>query len=170
MKKLFDKQDAAEKLNQLMQSTVELSKKAAAGAKSGMLNVMEKSKTESYARRLKKYNPLFPEQYCADTFNLPNMIQIVDDAVRRGIDVCEGAIGWLGNETGVEILHLYDEAVPFSKLQFVPSADCDAVYYVDSFDRRRFIRLDCIFSKAHEERLAELKNIAYLLGAKKMPH
>lgn len=167
MKNIFDMQKSAEKLNALVQDTKELSKKAAENAKTGMLAMMEKSKNESYARRMKKYNPLFPEQYMDATFNLPNMIQIVDDAVRRGIDVCEGAIGWLGSETGVEILHLYDEAVAFSKLQFVPSADCDAVYYVDSFDRSRFIRVDCIFSKAHEERLGELKNIAYSLGAKR---
>lgn len=167
MKNLFDKQKNTEKLNELVQNTTELSKKAAASAKSSVLSMMEKTKNELYAQKMKKYNPIFPEQYTSATFNLPNMIQIVDDAVRRGIDVCEGSIGWLGNETGVEILHLYDEAVPFSKLQFIPSADCDAVYYVDSFDRRRFIRLDCIFSKAHEERLAELKNVAYMLGAKR---
>lgn len=166
MKKPFDKQKSAEKLNLFVQDTVELSKKAAVSAKNNVLAIVEKSKSDSYARRLKKYNPLFPEQYMADSFNLPNMIQIVDDAVRRDIDVCEGAMGWIGSETGIEVMYLYDEAVPFSKIQFIPSADCDAVYYVDSFNRRRFIRLDCIFSKAHEEKLAELKNIAYMLGAK----
>ena len=97
---------------------------------------------------------------------LPNIIMIVDDAVRRDIDVCEGAIGWLSKESGVEVLCLYDEAVKMSGIQFVPTVTCDAIYYVDSFDRNRFIRTDCIFSKAHEERLAELKNIAYSLGAK----
>ena len=29
------------------------------------------------------------------------MIMIVDDAVRRGIDVCEGSIGWRSNENGI---------------------------------------------------------------------
>ena len=37
---------------------------------------------------------------------------------------------------------------------------------MDSFDRKRFVRLDCLFSKAHEEKLAELQHIAYCLGAK----
>jgi len=38
---------------------------------------------------------------------------------------------------------------------------------VDNYDRKRFIRTDCIFSKAHEERMAELKHIAHTLGAKR---
>lgn len=167
MKIEFDKKKSAEALSSLVQNTVDLGKKAAADAKVGVTAMVEKSKADSYARRLKKYNPLFPEQYNSDSFNLPNMIMIVDDAVRRGIDVCEGSIGWLSKDSGVEVLYLYDEAIDFSGIQFVPTATCDAVYYVDSFDRNRFIRTDCIFSKAHEERMAELKHIAYSLGAKR---
>ena len=157
----------AEAFSGLVRSTRDFGKKAADSAKNGVSAMVERSKSESYARRLKKYNPIFPEQYLSEGFNLPNMIMIVDDAVRRDIDVCEGAIGWLGKDSGMEVLYLYDEAVDFSGIQFVPMVTCDAVYYVDSFDRNRFIRTDCIFSKAHEERLAELKNIAYLLGARR---
>lgn len=167
MKINFDKQKQAEKLSGLVSSTVDLGKKAAANTKNSVNSLVEKSKSDSYARRLKKYNPLFPDQYLNPEFNLPNMIVIVDDAERRGIDVCEGAIGWLSKDTGIEMLHLYDEAVEFSGLKFVPVAACDAVYYVDNFDRTRFIRIDCIFSKAHEERMAELKHIAHSLGAKR---
>lgn len=151
----------------MVQSTVDFSKKAAADAKVGVAAMVEKTKADSYARRMKKYNPLFPDQYKSENFNLPNIIMIVDDAVRRGIDVCEGAIGWLSNESGVEVLCLYDEAVVFSGIQFVPAVTCDAFYYVDSFNRNRFVRTDGIFSKAHEERMAELKHVAYCLGAKR---
>ena len=167
MKIEFDKKKSAEALSGFVQSTVDFGKKAAADAKTGVAAMVEKSKIDSYARRMKKYNPLFPDQYKSETFNLPNIIMIVDDAVRRGIDVCEGSIGWLSKESGVEVLYLYDEAVKFSCIQFVPTVTCDAVYYVDSFDRNRFIRTDCIFSKAHEERMAELEHIAYCLGAKR---
>lgn len=130
-------------------------------------DIADKTKNESYLRRLKKYNPLFPEQYNSESFNIPNMIRIVDDAVRRDIDVCVGAIGWLSTENGIEILNLYDEAVSTSNIQFIPAAACDEIYYVDNFDRKRFIRIDYLFSKAHEERLAELQHIAYSLGAKR---
>lgn len=88
----------------------------------------EKNKNEALLRKIKKYNPLFPETYMSEAFNLPNMIQIVDDAVRHGIDVCEGAIGWLNSESGMEVLHLYDEAVEMSRIQFVPNVECNAIY------------------------------------------
>lgn len=167
MKIEFDKKKSMEALTGLVQSTVDFGKKTAADAKIGVATMVEKSKADSYARRMKKYNPLFPEQYKSENFNLPNIIMIVDDAVRRGIDVCEGSIGWLSKESGVEVLCLYDEAVEFSGVQFVPVATCDAMYCVDNFDRNRFIRTDCVFGKAHEERMAELEHVAYAIGAKK---
>ncbi len=163
----FDKIKNVEKVNDVLINTKAVGKKVALNAKNGVTTIVKKTKNDSYARKLKKFNPLFPEHYKSESFNLPNMIKIVDDAVRRDIDVCEGSIGWLGKNGGMELLFLYDEAVSFSGIQFVPAVTCDAFYYVDSFDRNKYIRTDCIFSKAHEERLAELKNIAYLLGAKR---
>ncbi|MBQ4321270.1 MAG: hypothetical protein IJC35_03435 [Oscillospiraceae bacterium] len=163
----IDKKKKSDTFTNLVQNTVDLSKKAASNAKSGVLSMMEKAKNDSYVRKLKKYNPLFPDRYQSADFHLPNMIMIVDDAVRRGIDVCEGSIGWLGTESGVEILYLYDEAVEFSGIQFIPTAACDAIYYVDNFDRNRFVNTDCLFTRAHEEKLAELKHIAHSLGARK---
>lgn len=142
-------------------------KTAVDGVQKSVKAMSEKNKNEAYLRRLKKYNPLFPETYLSESFNLPNMIQIVDDAVRRDVDVCVGAIGWLSQEYGMEVLHLYDEAVEMSKIQFIPNVECNAIYYVDNFDRNRFIKVDCIFSRAHDERLAELKHVAHFLGAKR---
>lgn len=162
-----DKKKGSELFSNLVQNTVDFGKKAAANAKSGVATMVEKSKASNYERRMKKYNPLFPEQYQSDNFNLPNIIMIVDDAVRRDIDVCEGAIGWLGKESDIEILCLYDEAVEWSGIQFIPTITCNAIYCVDSFNKGRYIRSDCIFSMAHNERIAELKNIAYCLGAKR---
>ena len=155
-----------EVVNEFLHKTSEAGKKAAIAVQDSAITLAEKAKQDGYLRKMKKYNPLFPHEYNDPSFCRPNMIVIVDDAVRRGIDVCEGAIGWRSMQNGVEVLHLYDEAVAMSGVQFVPSVICDAIYYVDSFDRNRYIRTDCIFSKAHEERLAELKNVAYLLGAK----
>lgn len=167
MKPSFDFKKGKEALNNALQKTADASKKVAVGVKDGTKTLVEKAKVGVHDWRMKKYNPLFPEKFNSESFNIPNMIIIVDDAVRREIDVCDGAIGWLNNDKGIEILYLYDEAVEMSKIKFVPCAECDAAYYVDSFDRNRFIRLDCIFSKAHEEKMAELKHIAHSLGAKK---
>lgn len=166
MKINFDIKKGTEAVSDFFEKTSDMGKRAIADVQQNSIALSEKMKQDSYLRRLKKYNPVFPDAYNSTTFNTPNMIIIVDDAVRRGIDVCEGSIGWLSNEGGMEVFHLYDEAVPVSGLQFIPSAECDATYYVDNFNRNRFIKLECIFSKAHEERLAELKHIAHSLGAK----
>lgn len=166
MRLKVDTQKSSQAISNVIHKTTDISKKAIASVQNGAKAISEKSKNESYLRKLKKYNPLFLDTYSSESFNLPNMIMIVDDAVRRGIDVCEGSIGWISKEAGMEVMYLYDEAVELSGIQFIPTVTCDAVYYVDSFDRNKFIRTDCIFSKAHEERLAELKHIAYSLGAK----
>lgn len=177
MKIGFDKKKSTEVLTALAQSTSDVSKKVIGGVKNGAEIAVEKTKANAsavikknrhnaYSRRLKKFNPLFPEQFTSSAFSLPNIIVIVDDAVRKDIDVCNGAIGWLGKENDVEILYLYDEAVPFSEIQFVPAATCDAVYYVDSFNRRSYIKSDCYFRKVQDERSAELEHIACCLGAK----
>lgn len=166
MKIKIDPKKGVEAVSDLWQKTSDFGKKTVADVQAGAVAFSEKTKQDSYLRRLKKYNPLFPDVYFSNEFNIPNMIMIRDDAERRGIDVCEGAIGWLGNEGGMEVLYLYDEAVSFCGIHFVPAPTCDAIYYVDSFDRKRFVRTDCIFSKAHEERIAELKHVAHSLGAK----
>ena len=155
-----------EKGNNLWKKATAAGKRFTESVQKGVTTLSEKAKNDSLARRLKKYNPLFPEQYASSAFALPNMIVIVDDAVRRDIDVCVGAIGWTGTENNTEILYLYDEFIPDSGLTFIPAPACDAIYYVDKFDRTRFIQIDCIFEKAHEEKLAELEHIAYSLGAK----
>lgn len=166
MKITIDTKKGAEAVSGFLQKTSDKSKQAIADVQAGAVAISEKSRQDSYQRRLKKYNPLFPEVFHSEEFNIPNMIMIRDDAERRGIDVCEGAIGWLGKVGGMEVLYLYDEAVQESGIKFIPAPACDAVYYVDSYDRNRFIRTDCIFSKAHEERIAELKYVAHSLGAK----
>ncbi len=167
MKINFDLKKGTEVVSGVLQKTTEAGKKLSINVQEKAKDLSEKNKNENYLKKLKKYNPLFPDVFYSGSFNLPNIIVIVDDAVRKDIDVCEGAIGWLSNEKGTEVLHLYDEEVERCGIKFVPSVICDAYYYVDRFDRTRFIQTDCIFSKAYEERLAELKHIAYSLGAKK---
>lgn len=162
----IDTQKGTEKLTGLIKKASEVGKNVAENAQKGAVALSEKVKEDSYQRRLKKYNPLFAEEYTSNTFSLPCLIVVVDPVVRQGIDVCEGSIGWCNKEADAEVLYLYSDAINVKKLQFYPAATCDAAYYVDSFNPNRYIRVDCIFAKAHEERLAELKNVAYALGAK----
>ena len=149
-----------------MSKATEISKKTAVKLQEGAENLSEQTKKSLYEQRLKKYNPLFEETFLSNQFKLPNVIEIVDDAVRRGIDVCEGAIGWTDKINDVEILHLYDEWVKESKIQFLPIAKCDAVYCVDPFDKNKFINVSSAFERTTSEKLAELEHIAYCLGAK----
>jgi len=149
-----------------MSKASEISKKTAVKIQEGAETFSEQTKKSLYEQRMKKYNPLFKETFRSKQFKLPNVIEIVDDAVRRGIDVCEGAIGWTDKINDVEILHLYDEWVKESKIQFLPVAKCDAVYCIDPFDKNKFINVSSAFERTTSEKLAELEHIAYCLGAK----
>lgn len=166
MKITIDTSKIAEVVSDFGQKTSDKGKKAIADVQAGAAAFSEKAKQDSYLRRLKKYNPVFLDMFQSIDFVVPKMIVIRDDSDRRDIDVCEGAIGWLGKESGMEILYLYDKDISTAGFQFVPTPSCDSVYFMDSFNPKRFIRTDCVFSKAHEERLAELKYVAHSLGAK----
>ena len=151
----------------ILKKAADISKQTAESVQKGTSALVEKAKQDSQARKLQKLNPIFPKDYKSKNFNIPNIIKIVDDAERRNIEICDGAIGWRKIENQVEVLYLYDEAVKMSGLTFIPTITCNAVYCVYPFDRKCFIQADCIFSKTHEEKLAELEHIAYSLGAKK---
>lgn len=160
-------QKGTEHVGNALGKAAEIGKKAADSTLASAQSLVAKAQEESQKTLIKKYNPVFPDQYQGTDFGLPNLVMIVDDVIRKDIDVCKGAIGWRSNQKGVEIFYLYDEAVAFSGLHFVPAAVCDSIYYVDPYDRSRFIRLDCYFDKMQESRLAELQQIAFSLGAKK---
>ena len=166
MKISFDPKKSTEAVSNILSKASDIGKKTVDDVQKSAVELSEKAKQDSYLRRLKKYNPLFLTVYESESFRRPSMVMVADSSPRRGIDVCEGAIGWLSTETGMEVLCLYAEFAENSGIHFFPGISIDAFYYVDPFDSNRFIRTDCIFSKAHEERLAELKHIAHSLGAK----
>ena len=116
---------------------------------------------------LKKYRPVFPGEYMSDSFSIPNMIVISTDTDRRDIEVCRGAIGWMETAKNTDILFLHENFVADSGLSFIPVANTDTVYYVDNFDRNRYIKLDSYFDIMQSSKLAELEHIAFSLGAKR---
>lgn len=127
---------------------------------------IDKIKEEAINGQLRKYNPLFPEEYESKDFNCPNMLMIVDEAQRRNIEVCKGAIGWRSKPNDVEVLHLYDNAVEQSGLTFVPAPMCDTIYYVDPHQKNMYINIDELYETIQQQKLAELSRVAYSLGAK----
>ncbi len=103
MKINFESKINKEVLTGIVNKTVDAGKKVALTTKENVAGAIEKAKSASLMKKLKKLNPIFPEQFKSKDFNLPNVIMIVDDAVRRGNKLCEGAVGWLSNDAGVEI-------------------------------------------------------------------
>ena len=152
---------------QISNVATEKSKQLADSTKTGMYNLSSKLQDESYKALLKKYYPVFIEDYKSKSFSMPYMIVITTDAERKDVEVCEGAIGWRSSQKDMEVLHLYDTAVELSGLKFVPTPTKDTFYYVDDLDRSRYIKLDSYFDTMQEAMIAELANIAFSLGAKR---
>ena len=97
--------------------------------------------------------------------DLPSVLMIVDDALYKDDAALKGAVGWREIVKGQQVLYLFDEAVKASGLTLKPNMECDAVYYVHPHNRRTYLLIDNMFQIAQEEREAELKQIAYDLGA-----
>lgn len=135
-------------------------------AAKGIQSAAEVAHQAHHDLKMAHYNPVFWEDFENPEFDLPNMVVIVDEDERKGVDVCEGAIGWLSKEAGVEVLHLYQEVVPSSGLTFFPAANCYAAYYLDMVRRDRFIDLSAYYEVMQKDKLTELRNIAHALGAR----
>ena len=153
-------------VNSFVTKATGIGKKAATDISTGAKNLSDYTKKTLEEQRRKKYNPLFPDQYFLETFRFPKVIEIVDAGIRANIDVCVGSIGWTDKINDVDILHIYDSFVVECGLTFLPFAKCDTIYCVDNFDKNLYISIDNIFERATNEKLAELENIAYSLGAK----
>ena len=97
---------------------------------------------------------------------MPSIINIVDNAANRKFITDENAVGWIEQHEDVDVLHLYEDFAGNTGLVFVPVAQRDNVYCKDHFEHDKFINANQFFGKATDEKLAELSNIAYCLGAK----
>lgn len=71
----------------------------------------------------------------------------------------------------MEVLHLYEEYVPFSGINFFPQATLNNAYYVHPLEnplgKTRYIDLSSYCNEIQKEKITELRNIAHSLGAKK---
>ena len=161
----FNKQEEVDKKAKAKEGFSNFLKKTSEGIQKGAKNVSEFTQKTIHDQKMKYYNPLFKEEFKSKTFKLPKVIQRVSEVSRRDVDVCEGAIGWTSAVNDVEILHIYEEYAKLCKVQFVPFEKVDAIYCADNFDKDKYINSDAIFERAMNEKLTELENIAYCLGA-----
>ena len=165
--KFTDFMGKASELGKKAADTIQKGAKATSDwSKKTVGDISEQTQKTIHDQKMKQYNPLFKEYFFSEEFHSPNVIKIVDDAERREIEVCEGAIGWTQRVKNVETLFLYDEFVKESKIKFVPFAKCDKIYCLDSFEKGRYISSDTVFESSLKEKMAELENVAYCLGAK----
>lgn len=140
---------------------------AADGAAGAAADIGDAVNDWAYQQQLNRYRPVTKEVYQSPSFHLPNMIRIVDGNERRGIDACRDAIGWLDTVRGTQIFNLYREAIGDSELSFYPKPSLYSAYYIDAFDRSRFVDLDSYFATMQQDKMAELRRIAFMLGAKR---
>ena len=106
------------------------------------------------------------KEFISEDFQAPRVVKIEADSANHEFVEAENAIGWLEKHKDIQVLHMYSEYANKSGFVFVPVAQIDAVYYVDNFDALKYINATHVFAKTTEEKIAELNNIAYSLGAK----
>ncbi len=153
---------AKEAISNLWKKTSDISKKAAEGAK----ELAEQTKKNIYQAQAKKYTPVTAKELKSKNFDMPSIIDIVDNSANRKFITDKDSIGWIEQHDDVDVLHIYDSFVKHCDIIFVPVAQRDNVYCRDNFDSKKFINVNQVFGKATEEKLAELSIIAYYLGAK----
>ncbi len=132
----------------------------------GAKNLAEQAKKSIHEQQAKKYIPVTAKEFKSKSFQAPKIIEIVDNSANSDFIDSSEAIGWIEEHKEVEVLHLYSDFIKKCTLTFVPVAEQDNVYCADNFDSKKYINVNQIFGKATEEKLAELRNIAYCLGAK----
>lgn len=142
----------------------------AAGAAGAAISSGAAAASEKAARAIKNqkerlYSPLFAEDYFSTDFDMPKLVVIADEDERKGIDICDGAIGWLNTRRIPEIIFMYEEFVPRSNVRFSPRPMCGGVYYRHPFESDLYLQVKDYLKICKRDQLTELKNIACLLGA-----
>ena len=140
----------------------DLGKKTVESAKS----FAEQTQKNIHDKQAQKYTPITQDDFKSADFQIPSIITINDDSANREFIEIENAIGWIEQHKDVPVLHLYNSFVNGSGLTFIPFAQKNDVYCVDKFKSDTYITAREVFGKATKEKLAELSNIAFILGAK----
>ena len=139
----------------------DIGKKTVEGAKS----LAEQTQKNIHDKQAQKYTLVTQEEFNNEDFQIPGIIAIEDNSANREFIENENAIGWIEQHKEVPVLHMYNSFVDNSGLIFVPFAQKGDVYCVDKFKATTYITAQEIFGKATKEKLAELSNIAFILGA-----
>ena len=141
----------------------DFSKKAAEETK----KFVDQTKENIHEKRAQKYTAVTLSEFQKEDFKIPTIIKIEEDSANREFITDTEALGWIESHKDIPTLHIYSSFVEKCDIIFVPLAQRDNVYCQDNFDTSKYINHNQFFGKATEEKLAELSNISYYLGAKR---
>ena len=115
---------------------------------------------------LKSLRPIFEDDLDSPEFALSKIIRVADiDKKHAESEVCNGSIGYISEHKDVRILNIYTDKADMYGITYYPDRDSE-IYYVDPFDRDRYVALDDYFHYLKVARVNELQRIAQDLGAK----
>ena len=115
---------------------------------------------------LKSLRPIFDDDLDSPEFALSKIIRVADiDKKHAESEVCNGSIGYISEHKDVRILNIYTDKADMYGITYYPDRDSE-IYYVDPFDRDRYVALDDYFHYLKVARVNELQRIAQDLGAK----
>ena len=145
-------------------------KKAASAAKLGAVqggdkigSWMDQTKRE---KELKTLAPIFEEDLESPDFAMTKIIRVVEmDKKHAESEACIGSIGFWSEHKGVKVLNIYADKADMFGVIYYPDRTSE-IYYVDPFDRDRYVALDDYFHFLKVARVNELQRIAQDLGAK----
>lgn len=143
----------------------EMAASATKAVKDGSEKVVDKWEQYRSEQDRKKYRPVFKGDLNRENFSFPKVIRVVDYDKRTEAEVCSGAIGFEDCIENIKLLSIYTEALSILPIRFYPNATA-GVYYVNPQNSETYIDIGDYFAYLKQERVAELRNIARLLGAK----
>lgn len=124
---------------------------------------MDQTKRE---KDLKLLQPVFEEDLSSPDFGVSKMIRVAEmDKKHADSEACIGSVGFWSEHKGMKILNIYTDKADLFGLSYYPDRNSE-IYYVDPFDRDRYVALDGYFNYLKVARVNELQRIAQDLGAK----
>ena len=148
---------AAKTKESVISATSKVLEKAAEAAQK-----RQEAKTQ---HELEKLNPLFPEEFFGEGYQLPQMIRLVNGEERMDNPLCMGAVGWKQQTKQLQVINYYVQKAEESGLIFYPQKIMGAAYCADPKNPKRYILAEQYMKTLKEDQVTEIKNIARCLGA-----
>lgn len=120
---------------------------------------------------LERSRPVFIDEIESEGFQFPYLLRVVDEDSRSKASVCKGAVGFRNNVDGMVVLTLLRGEIVRISEERMPVLQPDSsslFYYRHPVFTDRYLELDSYFDTIQAAKIAELREIASKLGAKKV--